>query len=319
MKKPINLGLIGAGEFGNFATKVIDILPGFNLYAVADTKEESALKLAKNYNSKVYNDYKKLLNDREVDIVLINTPNFLHAKMTIDALLAKKRVLCEKPLGINKDELIKVYEILKQTKGLLNVNYLLPNHDYYLKLKEIIASKKFGQLNYVNIKNMATEGTIKSPWYWDDEKSGGWFLTADIHFYDLINFLIGKPKLLDAKEYKNNGKTSAIYTSLESDKSIVNIFHYFNTSYKQVNFTAEFDFEHANAKITGWIPTELEVISNTGSKKYKQTADREHVYQKLVAKNIIDLSKMTHVQSLDICKKVILGSEIAFNAKKLKG
>jgi len=175
MNKTTNIGLIGAGEFGNFASFVIEMLKGYKLYGVVDTNEGSARSLAKKYSAKVFVDYKDLLRDENVDVVIINVPNDLHAKITCDALDAGKKVLCEKPLGINKSEIKKVERILGQTKGILLVNYLLPRSDIYKKLKDIVEKNLYGKLKFGYIENLATESTIESSWYWDEKKSGGWF------------------------------------------------------------------------------------------------------------------------------------------------
>lgn len=316
--KVINIGLIGAGEFGNFASFVIEMLRGYRLYGVVDTNEQSAAALAKKYGSKVFVNYKDLLKDSNVDVVIINVPNDLHAKITCDALTAGKKVLCEKPLGINKKEIAKVEETLKETKGILLVNYLLPRSEIYLKIRKIIKDKTYGKLKFGYIENLATESTIESGWYWDERRSGGWFLTADIHFYDLICHLWGdKIDLANAKEYKKDVRTSALYTSLKASGSRIDIFHDFSAGYERAGFKARFVFEEAEIDVLGWVPTQMNIKTSKGEQILKVNEDREIIYRRLVAQNISDLEKISHQDSLENIKRVALSSNIAFEAQKL--
>lgn len=312
------LGLIGAGEFGNFAVKVMALLPDFELVAVADTDEKAVINLANKYQTKIYNNYLDLLKNKDVDIVLINTPNFLHAKMVEDCLAFGKKVLCEKPLGINLQEIISVEKIIKKYKGIILVNYLLPRSTIYQKLKGIIADNKYGELTNVDIKNLATESTIKSPWYWQKEKSGGWFLTADIHFYDLVLYLINEKINVDfAEESISDGRTQDILTKLSSEHTVFNIFHDFCAGYDKVDFTAKFVFQKAEIVIKGWIPTQMNIKTKNNSEVIKEKMDREIIYQKLVADNLAELAKMDYNDSVEHIKRVVKSSNIAFEAQKL--
>lgn len=311
------IGLIGAGEFGNFASSVIDMLGTFVLDGVVDTNEKSAIDLAKKYGAKVFTDYKDLLKDPEIEVVIINVPNNLHAKIACDSLAAGKKVLCEKPLGINEAELGRIEKVLVKTKGILLTNYLLPRSSIYRKLSEIAKSKKYGELKNVYIENLATESTIKSSWYWDDKKSGGWFLTADIHFYDLLCHLFSdRIELVDAKEYKQNERTSALFVALASKKARFSVFHDFTAGYERVGLRARFVFERADIDVSGWIPVEMIIRTAQGVNSVKEQGDRELIYRKLVAENIEDLNKITHEDSLSNFARVSASSRIAFAAQK---
>lgn len=316
-KNKFNIGLIGAGEFGNFASFVIEMLEGFNLYAVVDTNEESAMKLAKKYGSKVFTDYLEMLNDEEVDIVIINVPNDLHAKISQDAVKSGKRVLCEKPLGINIKELNDVRETLEKEGGILLVNYLIPRSKIYEELRKAIKDGRYGELKFAHIENLATESTIDSGWYWDDAKSGGWFLTADIHFYDLLLDLLGdEVDLIDAKEYKNGAHTNAIYTSLSVPGGRADIFHDFSAGYKRARCRVNFVFSDADVDVLGWIPEKMVIRDGEKESVVREEQDREIVYQKLVAENIKQLAEMSHEESLRHLDRVIKSSKIAFKARE---
>jgi predicted dehydrogenase len=315
--KKYHLGLIGAGEFGHFASQVITLIPQIKLTAVADTHEPAALSLAKKYQAKVFQDYRDLLKEKEVEIVFINTPNYLHAPMTLDALRYRKKVLCEKPLGISETELSKIKNALVKYQGALLVDFLLPHSQFYQKIKAIIASGRYGQLKKIEIKNLATEATIKTPWYWEREKSGGWFLTADIHFYDLLTFLTPQPLLsIKAKETIKNHRTTALSTTLFYQNFIATIFHSFTTPYESVDFTATLDFDKAKIIIKGWVPLRMIEIASGKTQEQILSENRETLYHRLVAENLKKLLHLNFAQSLSFFERFEKGTKIALLAQK---
>lgn len=311
-----NICLIGAGEFGNFASKVMNLLPQFRIYAVVDTDKEARKKLAHQFKAKEFSNYETALKDPLIDIVMINTPNYLHAKMTIDSIKAGKRVLCEKPIGINEREVKRVGDALRKYQGRLLVNFLLPQSELYKKLGRIIKNNVYGEVRSIKIQNLATEATIKTPWYWNKRQSGGWFLTADIHFYHLIRCLSDdKIKFLKSVEYLYRKKTAAIWTELQLNHAPVEIYHDFAKSFQDVDFTASFKFEKAEAIIKGWIPTSLSIKQKEGSQIFKIEEDRNLIYQRLIAQNLAFLEYLTAEKSLSYFQEVLEASEIAFEAE----
>ena len=73
-------------------------------------KEKAELK-----DADLYVDYRKMLERKDIDAVLIATHDPLHAQMSIDAMEAGKHVYCEKPLTRYLDEAFKVYDVVKKT------------------------------------------------------------------------------------------------------------------------------------------------------------------------------------------------------------
>lgn len=93
--------------------------PEVILYAVASRDLAKAQKEAKQYNfTKAYGSYQELLDDPEVDMVYISTPNGLHYEWASKALKAGKHVLCEKPFTSNAAEAKKLVQEARE-RGLV--------------------------------------------------------------------------------------------------------------------------------------------------------------------------------------------------------
>ena len=104
MNRKVKWGVAG---LGNIAHKFTDLIIASNvdLVAVASSSLDRAKEFKNRYGAKkAYGSYDKLFEDKDVEVVYIASLNNHHKKMTLDALNAKKAVLCEKPLGINAAE-----------------------------------------------------------------------------------------------------------------------------------------------------------------------------------------------------------------------
>ena len=100
----INIGAIGINGMGWSDTKALLKIPGVSLVAICDVdqnvlEKRKAEMAEKNINVKTYSDYRKLLDDKDIDAVIIGSPDHWHALMMIHASQAGKHVYCEKPIG----------------------------------------------------------------------------------------------------------------------------------------------------------------------------------------------------------------------------
>ena len=95
----VRIGIIGCGGIANGKhMPSLKQLPNVKMVAFCDIIEERALKAKADYGSadaSVYTDYKKLLEDKSIDVVHVCTPNRSHSFITVDALEAGKHVMCE--------------------------------------------------------------------------------------------------------------------------------------------------------------------------------------------------------------------------------
>ena len=105
------------GEVGHQAGKI------GNMLAVADVNLRSARFFAERYEGKceVYQDYRTLLDRKDIDAVTIGTPDHWHAKIAIDAMRAGKDVYCEKPMTLTIREGQQIIKVMEETKRIVQV------------------------------------------------------------------------------------------------------------------------------------------------------------------------------------------------------
>tara|TARA_B100001057_G_scaffold318543_1_gene318828 strand:- start:2205 stop:3518 length:1314 start_codon:yes stop_codon:yes gene_type:complete len=100
----INIGTIGLNSMGWWNTKSLLRIPNVNLIAICDVDDRVLEKRKVEMDNqgvkvKTFRDYRKLLEDKDIDAVVIGTPDHWHALMMIHASEAGKHIYCEKPIG----------------------------------------------------------------------------------------------------------------------------------------------------------------------------------------------------------------------------
>lgn len=150
----VKLGVIGAGGRGTFVMTVFQKDAALEVGAICDVYEpnlERGLSTAKKAGStpKAYRNYRQLLDDKEIQAVLIATPEHWHAQMVLDALAAGKDVYVEKPLCRTPEEGVALIEAEKKTKQIIQVGMQRRSYDLYLQGREIVAAGTLGNVRMV--------------------------------------------------------------------------------------------------------------------------------------------------------------------------
>ncbi|HEY2014565.1 MAG TPA: Gfo/Idh/MocA family oxidoreductase, partial [Bryobacteraceae bacterium] len=131
------LGVIGSGSRGTFVMTVFQKDPALRVGAIADVYEpnlERAVSTAAKAGGaapKAYRNYRELLADKDVQAVLIATPEHWHYQMVMDALAAGKDIYVEKPLCQTPEQGVKLVEAEKKTKSIIQVGMQRRSYDLY--------------------------------------------------------------------------------------------------------------------------------------------------------------------------------------------
>jgi predicted dehydrogenase len=150
MEKKINWGILGCA---NIAKKVV--IPALlkadnaNLYAIASRTADKLADFEAFGAEKYYDSYEALLDDPSVDAVYIPLPNGYHCEWAIKAMNKKKYVLCEKPMGMNADEVKKMQTSADQNGVVIMEAFAYLHSPLIPKIKEVVQSGKLGKVNYV--------------------------------------------------------------------------------------------------------------------------------------------------------------------------
>ncbi|MBI4475676.1 MAG: Gfo/Idh/MocA family oxidoreductase, partial [Acidobacteria bacterium] len=147
----IRLATFGVGIQGLNDTRAALRVPGVELVAAADVYE-GRLKLATElWGDQIFTtrDYREVLARRDVDAVIIATPDHWHARMAVDTMKAGKDVYVEKPVVQDLDEGPRVIDAARQTNRILQVGSQRISSLVYAKARDLFRAGAIGQLNLV--------------------------------------------------------------------------------------------------------------------------------------------------------------------------
>ena len=214
----VRIGIIGCGGIANGKhMPALANLKNVEMVAFCDIVEERAAKAAKEYgtaDAKTYvgeTAYKKLLEDKSIDVVHVLTHNSLHCVQTCDALEAGKHVMCEKPMALSAAEAKKMCDTAKKTGKLLTIGYQNRQNAAVRFIKAEAQAGTFGDIYYA--KGTAIRRRAVPTWgvFLDEEKQGGGpLIDIGTHALDLTLWTMNnyKPKYCVGTSYHklNNQK-----------------------------------------------------------------------------------------------------------------
>ena len=183
------LGIIGAGNFTKMTVLPALKNSGAHYKYISSAGGLSAKSLSNKYGFEYSTtNYKEILNDKEVDIVMITTRHDMHARMVIESIKAGKNVFVEKPLALNPNELeaiISEYEQLQNPIS-ITVGFNRRFSPHIQRAKKLIGNTP------MNIVATMNAGFIPPDvWVQDMKVGGGRIIGEACHFIDLMVFLTG--------------------------------------------------------------------------------------------------------------------------------
>ncbi len=191
MSNPVKVGIAGLGRSGwNIHARILrNVKDLFQVAAVFDADPKRMEEATKDFGCRTYTDFKTMLTDKDVELIIVAMPSHLHAPCTIQALEAGKAVVCEKPMATCVSDADKMIAAARETGKFLTIfqNYRYQAH--YLKLREVIASGKLGRIVLIKI----TVHGFSRRWDWQTlrEFGGGSLNNTGPHFMDMALQLMG--------------------------------------------------------------------------------------------------------------------------------
>ena len=168
----MKVGIIGCGAVGK---KRALALGDNELVMAVDTSLERARDVAQLKNcTSVSTDYHDALNNDQIELLFISTTNEFLAKITLDAVSAKKHVLVEKPAGRTPKELIPIIETAQRNNVFVKVGFNHRFHPALHKAKQLVDSGEIGPLMFIRGRyGHGGRRGYEKEWRSIPEKSGG--------------------------------------------------------------------------------------------------------------------------------------------------
>ncbi|MBV9961308.1 MAG: Gfo/Idh/MocA family oxidoreductase [Parafilimonas sp.] len=228
----IKFAVVGCGQIGKRHASLINNNPQAELTAIIDIKGTSELNIQQ-FTAPLFSSLTSFLHSTiNTDVIVIATPNGLHALQAIECLKANKHVVIEKPMALSTKDangiIVTANTYQKKVFVVMQNRYSVP----VAWLKEIISKKILGEIYSVQLNCFwnRDERYYKDDWHGTKEMDGGVLFTQFSHFIDIFFWLFNDIKNIHSKLHS--------YKKLASfeDSGIVT-FHFGNNSLGCLNFS----------------------------------------------------------------------------------
>ncbi len=220
----IRIGAIGTGERCKYLLSVLGKLEGNEPVAFCDVYEPHRLAAKARFapNAEDYADHRRVLERKDVDAVVIGTPDHWHVPITLDAVHAGKDVYCEKPVTHTLAEGQPLIDAVRETKRVVQTGTQQRSWEHYIRARDLIQSGTLGQVTLIrtywyqnHIANQTSGPEIDLAkldwkrflgsagdrpfdadqyahwrWYWDF--GGGAMTDLFVHWVDVVHWCIGQ-------------------------------------------------------------------------------------------------------------------------------
>lgn len=194
----INWGFIGCGDVTEIKSgPAYQLVEGFAVSAVMRRNPEKLADYAKRHRiAKTYIDADALIKDHEIDAVYIATPPDSHLEYALKVAEAGKICCIEKPMAVNYQQSLAIYEVFEEKQIPLFVAYYRRNLARFLKIKEWVDNSEIGQIAHVHwvYERAASTQDLAKTYNWRTDKNiapGGYFDDLACHGLDIFSFLLG--------------------------------------------------------------------------------------------------------------------------------
>ncbi|MBM3334450.1 Gfo/Idh/MocA family oxidoreductase [Candidatus Sumerlaeota bacterium] len=221
----ITMGLIGCGGRGrSLMRKCLTVAPAVEFAAVCDVYEERRNLALKDTEAKgkTFDDHRRLLDMKEINAVVIATPDHHHVPQMLDAVSAGKDVYVEKPMTYRVEEGVRAIKAVRQSKQIVQVGMQRRSAPMCIEAKKLVDEGILGEVTLVRaqwfwpsvlapVKKVTKlagdfnwdiflgqapkrpfdpDRAARWVWYWD--YSGGMVAGQGVHLLDLIQWFMGK-------------------------------------------------------------------------------------------------------------------------------
>jgi len=193
----INVGLIGYGYSGAvFHAPLINKVTGLNLKAITSSNDA---KVKKDYPAvEILSDINSMLAHKEIDVVIITSPNTTHYEYAKQAILAGKHVVVEKPFTVTSIEADELIALAQKKRVLLTVFHNRRWDNDFLTIQELLKTKILGDISTYEAHFDRFRPQVRDRWREKGIPGSGTLYDLGSHLIDQVLSLFGMPQTVMA-------------------------------------------------------------------------------------------------------------------------
>ena len=200
----IRVAIVGTGNISQAHIQAYLTFPQrCKIVALVDIMPEKAEEKKARFglDCDVYDDHLKILDRRDIDLVDVCTPPYVHAQISINAMRAGKNVVCEKPMAASLEECDAVLRTAQET-GMMFSSIAQNRFRTPVKnLKALLDSGLAGEVKHVQVDSFWWRGHCYYDLWWRglwSKEGGGCTLNHAVHHIDMLGWMMGEPEEVTA-------------------------------------------------------------------------------------------------------------------------
>ena len=212
MPEKIQTALASFGMSGRvFHGPTLKVNPDFEVMKILERTKTESVKMFP--DSKIVRSYDEILEDGNIRLVIVNTPDALHFSMAKAAIEAGKHVVVEKPFTLTSGEAVELINLAKENNVLLTVYQNRRWDGDFLTVQKMIRENVIGRIVEFESHYDRYRKVVTDTWKEKGGVYGGVLFSLGTHMIDQALILFGKPKTVTAHLdiLRNNGKTADYY------------------------------------------------------------------------------------------------------------
>ncbi len=196
----VRVAFIGVGNRGSYLLRTMLKVPGVKIVAICDIDPETLKKAvddatAAGNTPEPYAEFRKMLDRKDIDAVVIATPVDLHKEMAIAALEVGKNVYCEKPMALDPEQCRMVTNAAKSAKGIFQAGFQLRHDPNRAASMKVVHDGGIGKVLFLQAYRHTGDLPHQTLWYFDRARSGDNIVEQACHIIDLMVWAAGNHPL----------------------------------------------------------------------------------------------------------------------------
>lgn len=182
----VRVGFVGTGGIAGHHLKQLKEMPEVEIVALCDVVSERALARAQEFGGRAFGDYRRMLDEVELDALYVCVPPFAHAEIELRAAARRIHLFVEKPVSLSLEQALEVRAAIREAGILSCVGYGLRYLPATQAARRYLAGRQVAMV--VADRWGGLPGT---PWWRVMEQSGGQLVEMTTHQVDLMRYLVG--------------------------------------------------------------------------------------------------------------------------------
>lgn len=211
--KKLGVALVGLGYYSaDLLAPALQLTKHCYLAGIVTGSPEKATKWKEKYNiaeSNIYNyeNFDSIINNKDIDVVYIVLPTFLHKDFVVRAAKAGKHVWCEKPMAMTAEECEVMIKVCEENNRKLSIGYRMHHEPITQKIIQFGKEKKYGDTQLISVAAGYRNGwsDASETWKLDQSKGGGAMYDMGVYSLNAARYVTGKePIAVHAQTFNDN-------------------------------------------------------------------------------------------------------------------